>query len=198
MGQESTVVDVLRAGADLAMFSGDKLLGGPQAGIIVGRYDLIKKLKLSPIMRALRPDKMTLAALQVVLKLYTDPKQLRTKLPTIRLLSRNYSELQKLAAHLVPELRRHCSGFCVTDMPTQSQVGSGALPLHTLNSAGLKITVANTTKKSNKKLISLAAALRNLPTPVIGRISENALWLDVRCLEDEQAFIKNIRHLKIK
>ena len=195
---EMTVVEVLRAGADLATFSGDKLLGGPQAGIIVGRIDLIKKLKRNPMMRALRPDKMTIAALEAVLKLHTNPKQLRKNLPTMRFMSRDFSELKSVAARIAPELRRYCNEFCVTESFTQSQVGSGALPTQKIDSFGLKITPIDTKNKSSKKLTSLAYAFRNLPIPVVGRISADALWLDLRCLEDEPGFIENIKSLKIK
>ena len=193
-----TVVEVLRAGADLATFSGDKLLGGPQAGIIVGRIDLIKKLKRNPMMRALRPDKMTIAALEAVLKLHTNPKQLRENLPTMRFMSRDFSELKSVAARIAPELRRYCNEFCVTESFTQSQVGSGALPTQKIDSFGLKITPIDKKNKSSKKLTSLAYAFRNLPIPVVGRISADALWLDLRCLEDEPGFIENIKSLKIK
>ena len=193
---ETTVTEALGAGADLVTFSGDKLLGGPQAGIVAGRHDLITKLKRNPMTRAMRPDKLTLAALQAVLHLYTDPSRLAMELPTLRLLSRNHTDIARLAARMAVILQNQCQGFEVTAEPAQSQIGSGALPSETLPSAALKITVPDK-RRPGTALIKLAKAFRCLPIPVIGRIKDDALWFDMRCIEDEESFIVNLKELTV-
>ena len=193
---ETTVSDALKSGADLVTFSGDKLLGGPQAGIVAGRRDLINKLKRNPMTRAMRPDKLTLAALQAVLRLYTDPSRLAMELPTLRLLSRDQADIAQLAARMVATVQDQCEGFEVTVAPVQSLIGSGALPSDTLASAALKIT-ASGKRRPGKALIRLAKAFRALPIPVIGRITNDALWFDMRCLEDEGSFIENLKELTL-
>ena len=189
-----TVTDALESGADLVTFSGDKLLGGPQAGIIIGRRDLIEKLKRSPMTRAMRPDKVTLAALQAVLRLYTDTKCLVKELPTLRLLTRDPVVIEQLAYRLVKVLQDRLNQCEVTVAQTLSQVGSGALPIDRLQSAALKITRPDFRGPGNS-LNRLAKAFRELPIPVIGRISNDALWFDLRCLEDEKDFVENLRGL---
>lgn len=193
---ETTVTDALESGADLVTFSGDKLLGGPQAGIIIGRRDLIEKLKRSPMTRAMRPDKVTLAALQAVLHLYTDTKCLVKELPTLRLLTRDPVVIEQLAYRLVKVLQDRLNQCEVTVAQTLSQVGSGALPIDRLQSAALKITRPDFRRPGNS-LNRLAKAFRELPIPVIGRISNDALWFDLRCLEDEKDFVENLRGLKV-
>ena len=193
---EMTVTDALESGADLVTFSGDKLLGGPQAGIIIGRRDLIEKLKRSPMTRAMRPDKVTLAALQAVLRLYTDTKCLVKELPTLRLLTRDPVVIEELAYRLVKVLQDRLNQCEVTVAQTLSQVGSGALPIDRLQSAALKITRPDFRRPGNS-LNRLAKAFRELPIPVIGRISNDALWFDLRCLEDEKDFVENLRGLKV-
>ena len=194
---ETTVTEALNSGADLVTFSGDKLLGGPQAGIIAGREDLIKKIRHNPMMRAMRPDKLSLAALQAVLQLYTNPERLADELPTLRWLSRDISELQHLAGSLLESVQNQCNDFQVCVAPTHSQVGSGALPIDILESIALKITMPNK-RRPGKALNTLGKAFRNLPVPVIGRITDDALWLDLRCLENEAHFLQNLQHLKIQ
>ena len=193
---EPTVTEVLTAGADLVTFSGDKLLGGPQAGIIAGRRDLIEKIKHNPMTRAMRPDKLTLAALHAVLRLYTNPMHLAEELPTLRLLTREVTEIEQLAIRLAPTVQGYCESFLVTVGRTQAQVGSGALPIDRLESAALKFTRPDE-RRPGKALKILAGAFRELPIPVIGRIADDALWFDLRCLEDETEFVDNLRGLAI-
>jgi L-seryl-tRNA(Ser) seleniumtransferase len=193
---ETTVTEALEAGADLVTFSGDKLLGGPQAGIIAGQRKLIAKLKCNPMTRAMRPDKLTLAALQAVLRLYTNPARLAVELPTLRWLSRDVAEIEQLAGRLVTTVQNHCKGFKVIVAPTHSQVGSGALPIDRLESAALKISLPDR-RRSGKSINKLAKAFRELPVPVIGRIADDALWFDLRCLEDQNHFVENLRSLAI-
>ena len=193
---ETTVTEALASGADLVTFSGDKLLGGPQAGIIAGRRDLIEKLKRNPMTRAMRPDKITLAALQAVLRLYTNPECLVKELPTLRLLTRNPLEIEQLAGRLASVLQDCCKKFEVMVSRTHSQVGSGALPIDRLQSAALKITRPDL-RRPGAALNRLAKTFRELPVPVIGRISNDALWFDLRCLEDEEGFVGNLQDLKM-
>jgi L-seryl-tRNA(Ser) seleniumtransferase len=191
---ETTVTEALQAGADLVTFSGDKLLGGPQAGIIAGRRDLIDRLKRNPMTRAMRPDKLTLAALQAVLQLYTNPERLVEELPALRLLMRDPAEIEHLAMRLVIPVQECCQPFDVAVAQTYAQVGSGALPIDRLESTALKITRPDL-RRPGAVLNRLAKAFRGLLVPVIGRISDDALWFDLRCLEDEDGFVENLAGL---
>ncbi len=192
---QTTVQDALQAGADLVTFSGDKLLGGPQGGIIVGTKALIEKIKRNPMTRAMRPDKLTLAAVQAVLSLYTNTDRLIDELPTLRLLTRDQSEIEKMAYGLINIVQKHLKKYSVSIAKTDSQVGSGALPVSKLQSTALKITRSDLARPGDN-LNKLAKAFRELPIPVIGRIFDNALWFDLRCLEDEEGFVENLRCLK--
>lgn len=180
---EPTPMEALRAGADLVTFSGDKLLGGPQAGIIVGRKDLVDRLKSNPMKRALRCDKMTIAALATVLRLYSDPDRLAERLPTLKALTRSVDEMRALATRLVEPLSQALAGCArVAVAECESQVGSGALPRRSVASIGLAIRPLDA-RGSGKILARIARAFAELPTPVIGRINDGAFLLDLRCLE---------------
>ena len=193
--REPTVAEAVAAGADLVTFSGDKLLGGPQAGFIVGRRDLIARLNRNPMKRALRVDKLRLAAIEATLQLYRDPDRLAERLPTLRLLSRRPEEIEAAARRMAPVLEARLGGtFVVEVVACMSQVGSGALPADGLASAGLAIR-SGQAKGTGRALASLAAALRELPMPVIGRMADQALVLDCRCLEDEAGFVGNLEGL---
>jgi len=186
---EPTAQETLANGADIVTFSGDKLLGGPQAGIIVGRAELIAKLKRNPMKRAMRCDKMTIAALASVLRLYADPERLAERVPTLRLLARPADEIAALANRLCPALAaRLGEKYAVEVAPCQSQIGSGSLPGERIASAALVIRPAG--RRGGAALGRLAASFRGLPVPVIGRVQDGALWLDLRCLEagDADAF----------
>ncbi|HJS85352.1 MAG TPA: L-seryl-tRNA(Sec) selenium transferase, partial [Acetobacteraceae bacterium] len=178
---EPTVREALQAGADLVTFSGDKLLGGPQAGLIVGRSDLIARVNANPMKRALRLDKGRLAALDHVLRLYLDPDHLVARLPALRLLTRPQAEIRASAERLVSQLRVRWPERPIGVAPCRSQIGSGALPVDRLPSFAATM--------GGGGLEALAASLRALPRPAIGRIAEDRLWLDCRCLEaaDEAA-----------
>ena len=191
---EPTVGESLMSGADLVTFSGDKLLGGPQAGIIAGRADLIARIKKNPMKRALRVDKMRIAALSCVLELYTDEDRLCEQLPTLQYLLRSPQQLHELALRLQSLVQSVLpTAMEVSVGQTQSQVGSGALPTHTIESVALSIGLNGAEKSMS--LSAIETSFRQLPIPVIGRIHADRLWFDLRCLDDEENFVKQLFHL---
>lgn len=190
---EPTVREAVADGADLVTFSGDKLLGGPQVGFVVGRAEAIARINRNPMKRALRVDKLRLAALEATLKLYRDPDRLALSLPTLRLLARPAAEIRALADRVLGPAAAALPGYAVAVGDCRSQIGSGALPVDTIESAGLVIRPEG--RGGEDALGRLAAALRALPRPVIGRVTEGALVLDLRCLEDEAGFVATLQDL---
>jgi L-seryl-tRNA(Ser) seleniumtransferase len=191
---EPTVAEALGHGADLVTFSGDKLLGGPQAGLVVGRADLVGRLARNPLKRALRLDKVRLAALEAVLRLYADPDRLVERMPALRLLARPTSDIRVLGERVLPAVEQafgHIAEVVLAE--TRSQIGSGALPVSLLPSAAL--TMRPLGHRSGAAVETLARALRQLPIPVIGRIESGRVVLDLRCLEDEAAFVAQLMRL---
>jgi L-seryl-tRNA(Ser) seleniumtransferase len=182
------------ATADIVTFSGDKLLGGPQAGFIVGKRDLIQAINRNPMKRALRVDKIRLAAIEATLKLYRDPTRLAERLPTFRMLTRSQHEIEAQARRLLPHVAEALGDdFAIQLCECQSQIGSGALPLETIASAGLAIAA----KRQGPELERLSAMLRELPRPLIGRIEKERLVLDLRCLAEEGTFLSNLSHFNV-
>ena len=193
---EPTPAESLRNGADLVTFSGDKLLGGPQAGIIAGRADLIHRIRRNPLKRALRIDKITIAALTAVLSLYLDPDSLPQRLPVLRLLTRPLDDVRAAAERIAPRVATAVEAVAsVTVISCSSEIGSGALPTQEIPSAGLALRPASG-RASGRALTGIAAAFRQLPVPVIGRIQDDAFVLDLRCLDDEAAFIEQLSSLQ--
>jgi L-seryl-tRNA(Ser) seleniumtransferase len=174
---EPTVRESVAAGADLVMFSGDKLLGGPQAGIIVGRHDLIGICKTHPLLRAVRIDKLSLAALEATLTLYRDPNRLVAFVPVLAMLAAPMPVLERRAGHLA-ELLRGIDGLEVDEAGGESYSGGGSLPETALPT---RIVTLRVLGLSTGKL---ARRLRLHRPAVVGRISDGRLTLDVRTLED--------------
>jgi L-seryl-tRNA(Ser) seleniumtransferase len=196
LSHEPTVAEAIADGAGLVTFSGDKLLGGPQAGFIVGRKDLIADINRNPMKRALRLDKMRIAALEATLKLYRDPDRIARHLPTLRLLSLAKAEIEARAHRLFRQVQAAVGpSFSVEIVACESQIGSGALPLVTVPSAGLAIRPGG--RGGGRLLKRLAAGFRCLKIPVVGRIEDRALVLDLRCLDDETGFTSNIASLDL-
>jgi L-seryl-tRNA(Ser) seleniumtransferase len=183
---ETTPRECLAAGAGVVTFSGDKLLGGPQAGLIVGHKIVISAINRNPLKRALRLDKGRLAALEVVLRMYLDPDRLAERVPALRLLTRRESDIRATAERICAAAGRRWPDRDIVVEPCRSQIGSGALPVDLLPSAAVSI--------GGKSLEIIAQSLRRLPKPVIGRIARGRLWLDCRCLEaaEEAAFIAQL------
>ena len=182
MPGEPTVREAVAA-ADLVTFSGDKLLGGPQAGFVVGRADLVAAVNRNPLKRVLRLDKIRIAALEATLRLYRDPDRLVERMPTLRLLARPQAEIAALAARLAPQVAERLA-VPVEAVVCAGQVGSGALPVEPLPSAGLRLGGGDPE--------ALSARLRALPRPVIGRIRDGAVLLDLRCLTDPDGFLATL------
>ncbi len=190
--REPTVREAVAQGAGIVTFSGDKLLGGPQAGFIVGGKALVAAINRNPMKRALRVDKIRLAAIAATLELYRDPDRLAERLPTLRLLARPQTEIAAQARRLAPLVAQAVGGaFTVAPCDCRSQIGSGALPLDTLASGGLVIL----SRQGTRALERLAAALRGLDWPVLGRIENGGLILDLRCLTNETAFLSSLSGL---
>lgn len=200
--------DMLAAGCDVVTFSGDKLLGGPQAGLIVGSKALVGKIRKDPLKRALRMSKLPLAALEATLTLYLRPERLARDLPTLRLLTRPAATIRAQAEALLPAVAEAVApGFTVVVLDLQGQIGSGSLPVERLASAGLAIAPVGgggvgrgagrgMGRGTGRQLDRLAAVLRSLPVPVIGRIADDRLVLDLRCLEDPTVLQRQLAGLR--
>jgi len=183
---------MLLAGCDVVTFSGDKLLGGPQAGLIVGKKEFIQKVRKFPMKRALRMSKLPLAALEATLRLYLRPERLTADLPTLRLLTRPLAAIEAQARELQAPLQQALAPhYTIAVAAMRGQIGSGSLPIARLPSAGLAIASVDA-RGSGTALERLARALRQLPQPVIARIAEDRLWLDLRCLEDNRALTSQL------
>jgi L-seryl-tRNA(Ser) seleniumtransferase len=193
--REPLVQDALANGADVVTFSGDKLLGGPQAGLIVGKRELVARIRKHSLKRALRVSKLTLAALERTLALYRDPERLAHTLPTLRFLTRPVADIRAAAERIVDPLRDALDqGFEVAVTALASQIGSGALPVEAIPSMGIRIS-SRKAKAAGRHLNALAGALRDLPIPVVGRIEDRALVLDLRMLDDVPGFIAQLDRL---
>ena len=197
---EPTPQQMLAAGCDVVTFSGDKLLGGPQAGLIVGSKAMVGRIRKFPMKRALRLSKLPLAALEATLQLYLQPELLITHLPTLRWLTRKEDDIAAMAATLLTPLAEALAPrYRVSTVRMKSQIGSGSLPVDTLPSAGLAIAPDLSGKRGvGTALDALSTALRELPMPVIGRIGDDQLLLDCRCLDDAAPLIAQLGTLRAR
>lgn len=180
MIREPTVIDSVEAGIDLITFSGDKLLGGPQTGIIIGRADILSRIKQNPLTRALRIDKLTLAALESTLRLYRDPAEAVTKIPTLRMLTRNIEQTE-LKANILMEVMADINNprLHIKQIRGISRVGGGALPLEEIPAVCIAVTVEGMSTNA------IQTAMRNQSPPIIGRIENDTFILDLRTASDE-------------
>ena len=185
-------------GADIVTFSGDKLLGGPQAGLIVGKKELVERIKRNPLKRALRVDKITIAALIEVLKLYMDPDRLVSRLPLLADLVKPIGEIDHLAGRLLPVFAEKLADVAeVSIEQCKSQIGSGALPLDLLESRALVLKPLAKKGETDARLQKLAKSFRSLSTPIIGRLHDGRLIFDLRCLENESQIVGLLKSLTL-
>ncbi|PCJ65122.1 MAG: L-seryl-tRNA(Sec) selenium transferase [Candidatus Hydrogenedentota bacterium] len=187
---EPTVSQVIKSGVDIVTFSGDKLLGGPQAGLILGRADLLDTMKRNPLLRALRMDKLTLAALESTLRLYLNEDTLTQTVPILFMLSTDIEDIQRLAEQLVSELKS-LSGITATIVEDNAYSGGGALPDETLPSCAVALHSENFSPDA------LAEALRTGDPAVVGRISDGSFLLNARTLfqQDLPLIVERLRQL---
>lgn len=176
MTDEPVVRDILKAGVDLVMFSGDKLLGGPQAGIIAGRSDLIATLKAHPLMRAVRIDKLSLAALEATLRLYRPPHDPMFDIPVLRMISEPAEEVCARATRLASALK-DAGVLDVRVEQTIAHVGAGSLPAQELTSFAASVALEGLSPDT------LTAALRRNTPPIVGRIERDRVLLDMRTVQ---------------
>ncbi len=178
---EPTVQESLAAGADIVSFSGDKLLGGPQAGIIVGKKKIIDRIKTNPMNRAMRIDKLTLVALEQVLRIYRDPARAIREIPTLNMMTAPKEEQRRRARRLAARLRKACPKDVEIKLcQTISRAGGGALPLQDIPSAGISI-------RHPQGKVSVAAVeeqLRKQEPPIVVRVENERIIMDVRTMRD--------------
>lgn len=179
--REPTVQDAIREGVDVVTFSGDKLLGGPQAGLIVGSKKIIEKIKANPLNRALRIDKFTLAGLESIFRLYFDEEKARKVIPTLALMGTPVEEVEERARRLLTMVQAKLSPYCALEIvPVQSRVGGGAMPEQGLESRALSLS------PFSMKMSELESGLRKSSLPVIGRVENDRMLLDMRTVRDDE------------
>ena len=181
LAKEPTVGEVIRAGVDVVTFSGDKLLGGPKAGLILGRKEIIEQIKQNPMNRALRIDKFTLAGLEAVLRLYFDEEQAIAAIPTLAMLAMPLAVIDRRAKRLRRLIARGLAPVCRVELkPIASMVGGGSLPEQPLPSRAVALAPLD------RSVNELEKGLRELSLPVLGRIEDDRLLLDMRTVADKE------------
>ena len=190
---EPNVQDALRRGVDIVCFSGDKLLGGPQAGIIAGKKEYIEKMRSNPLFRALRIDKITAAFLETILLEYRSMERALVRIPTLRMLTQNEKEIAEDAAELKSLLDREAFDAKIALYPCRSKVGGGALPVTELPSMAVGIHPSKISAET------LSRRLRRLPIPVVTRIEDENVLVDMRTFEMEYAseFVRMLKEAEI-
>lgn len=176
---EPTVQESIKAGVDIVSFSGDKLLGGPQAGIIIGKKKYIDIMKKHPLNRALRIDKYTIAALEATLRLYLDEEKAIKEIPTLRMMTFSLDELESRAEKLLKVIKDKVDSIQVRIADQFSQVGGGAMPLQNIPTKAIEISFYG------KSLVSIENNLRNFRTPIIVRVNKEKMYLDLRTIKDK-------------
>ena len=187
---EPTVQEKVAQGVNLVSFSGDKLLGGTQAGIIVGKKEWIAQLQAHPLKRVLRCDKVILAGLEATLRLYLQPEKLTETLPTLHLLTQSMDVLKEKAEQLKARLANRLKDYQVEIEESFAQIGSGSQPMATIPS--IAVTIA---EKTEAKLTALLAMFKALEQPIIGRIEKGKIWLDLRSVADFKALLDTVEKL---
>ncbi len=186
--REPVVAERVRLGADVVTFSGDKLLGGPQAGVLVGRREVVDRVRRNPLKRALRCDKLTLAALEATLRLYRTTPDLAAALPTLRMLTRPLAEMESVGREAVSLLEKALGWeYSVELVDAASEIGSGALPTETLPSKAIAIAHPRVGP------LDIAARFRANEPPIIGRVHNNRFLLDLRCVYRPDALVPQPR-----
>jgi L-seryl-tRNA(Ser) seleniumtransferase len=179
--QEPTVPEVVRAGVDVVTFSGDKLLGGPQAGIIVGKKRYIEALKRHPLNRALRIDKLTLAALEATLRHYLEPDEALRQIPTLQMITAPVPEVNRRARRVLRQLKGTIgSAWSITVQADVSEVGAGALPLTKIPTRVISV------RSCRMSAMEVEQSFRRQEPPVLGRIQQNTFLLDMRMVLDHE------------
>ena len=179
--KEPTVSELMKTGVDVLTFSGDKLLGGPQAGVILGKKEIIDRVKKNPLNRALRIDKFTLAGLESVLRLYFDEKMALQTIPTLTMLTMPLKTIEKRARRLLRKIKQIPAETCgISLLKTESRAGGGALPEQGLASSAVALAPGSMTVND------LELKLRSADPPVIGRIEDDRFILDMRTVADNE------------
>jgi L-seryl-tRNA(Ser) seleniumtransferase len=177
--EEPTAPDAVKSGLDLVTFSGDKLLGGPQAGVLVGKAELVRACARHPLHRALRADKLTLAALEATLRLYRDPAAASERIPTLRMLKADEKQLRRRANRLAAALKKQAGDLAdIAVVRSTGRVGGGALPFVELPGPVVAL------RPRRQSADALARALRTLATPIVARIEDDAVVADPRTILD--------------
>ncbi len=175
---EPNVIDTMKTGVDILSFSGDKLLGGPQAGIIIGKKEWIAKMKKNPLTRAFRIDKLTLAALEATLRDYLDPEEALKSIPTLQMMTATQEDLRPKGQKLFDMMNENPEGYSVELVEDFGQIGGGSVPTQMIPSIAVAV------KSENISLDQLEEQLRHVSLPIIARISKERMLLDVRCIEE--------------